>query len=260
MPLARLAESQLATLNAHLETHSAEEIIRWAHGVFGRRVAILSAMQQAGCVICEMVASLGLQRDIDVLFVDTGVNFPETLETIGRMRARYGLNIISLHPERTMEEQCREEGVLYLTKAGQERCCDLRKLKPLKQIVGHYDALIGSLRREEGSKRGVIPVVAVDDEMNLLRIHPIFAMSRRQMMARIEEREVVTNPLHQQGYPTVSCNRCTTPVVEGEEERAGRWRHLAGQTEYCHINPTDRTGEKERAIELPDFLVAKLVG
>jgi phosphoadenosine phosphosulfate reductase len=130
----------------------------------------------------------------------------------------------------------------------------------LKQIVGHYDALIGSLRREEGSKRGVIPVVAVDDEMNLLRIHPIFAMSRRQMMARIEEREVVTNPLHQQGYPTVSCNRCTTPVVEGEEERAGRWRHLAGQTEYCHINPTDRASRKERAIELPDFLVAKLVG
>lgn len=260
MTTTALTPTTLAPLNAALGASSAEEIIRWAHGLFGSRLAILSAMQKAGCVVCEMVADLGLQKDIDVVFVDTGVNFPETIETARRIGERYGLRVVTLHPARTMEEQCREEGVLYLWKQGQERCCDLRKKQPLKQIIGRYDAMLAGLRRDEGSARVNVPVVAPDPELNLLRVHPLFAMTTEEMEARIKARGTVVNPLHAQGFPTISCNRCTTPVLEGEPERAGRWRHLANESEYCAINPTDVRGKKtEPTVQMAEALAAKVL-
>src|SRR5690606_9212235 len=100
------------------------------------------------------------------------VNFRETLWTIEALREHYKLNIISLHPARTMAEQTKDEGVLYLSKQGQQRCCTMRKKEPLKHIIGRYDAMIGSLRRGEGGKRAAIPVLALDTELNLLRVHP----------------------------------------------------------------------------------------
>jgi phosphoadenosine phosphosulfate reductase len=234
--------------------------VTWAHQTFGKRAAILSAMQKAGCVVCEIVASMGLQKDIDVLFVDTGVNFTETYQTIDRLRERYGLNIIMLRPERTMSEQCAAEGVLYLSKDGQERCCDLRKKQPLRQIVGRYDALLASLRRDEGGRRKAIPAVGIDSELNLLRIHPLINMTRDQMEDRIRDRTIIVNPLHAQGYPTIGCDRCTTPVLDGESERSGRWRHLENAPQYCNINPTDRsrTGGDE-FIEVELQLVERLI-
>ncbi|CAN5200014.1 phosphoadenylyl-sulfate reductase [soil metagenome] len=254
--------SALQAISAQLEGSAPEEIIRWAHGVFGRRLAVLSAMQKAGSVVCQMVSNLGLQNDIDILFVDTGVNFHETYDTIERMRHGYGLNIISLHPERTMAQQTADEGVLYLTRPGQERCCTLRKKEPLKQIVGKYDAMIGSLRRAEGGKRATIPVLSIDAELKHIRVHPIFSMTDEQLESLVVERQTIINPLHNQGYPTISCDRCTTPVVEGEDKRAGRWRHLQNSPEYCAINPTDRSkraGAPEESVTLDAAVAAKLL-
>jgi phosphoadenosine phosphosulfate reductase len=262
MTVSSLTASALAPIDASLHGLSPEEIIRWAHGVFGRRLAVLSAMQKAGCVVCEMVADLGLQGDIDVVFVDTGINFQETLDTAAQLGVRYGLNVVSLKPERSFPQQCADEGVLYLWKQGQERCCALRKKEPLKQIVGRYDALLGSLRRDEGSARAGVPVLALDPELGMVRVHPLFAMTTEEMEARIKERDTVVNPLHAQGYPTISCNRCTTPVLPGEPERAGRLRHLAGESEYCAINPTDvrrKADAPELSIPMDGELLARLI-
>jgi phosphoadenosine phosphosulfate reductase len=236
----RLMPSHLEELNARLEKLSPMEIVKWAADRFGKRLGILSAMQQAGCALCHMAASQGLAGTADVVFVDTGVNFPETMETVERIRGEYKLNVVSLHPARTMAEQIAEEGVLYVTTEGQKKCCDLRKKKPLRQIVGRYDALLSSLRRGSGGMRSDIPVLALDKELNLIRVHPLLKVGDEELDAYIRENKVIVNPLHEQGYPTVSCNRCTTPVLAGEDDRAGRWRHLENAAKYCNINPTDR--------------------
>lgn len=257
-PTTRITQGDLAPLNARLESLSADAIIRWAVETFGGRLGMLSAFQQAGCLLCHRVRDLGFAGAVDVLFVDTGVNFPETLDTVDRVRREYGFNVRSLHPARTMAEQARDEGVLYLSKDGQERCCHLRKTEPLFQIVGQYDALLGSLNRGAGGKRANVPVVAIDAQLNLLRVHPLFNMTNDELMREVEEKQVIVNPLHAQGYPTVSCNRCTTPVIPGENERAGRWRHLEGAAVYCKINPTDRDGGKDEAVTL-DAAVARRI-
>jgi phosphoadenosine phosphosulfate reductase len=246
----QLRTRDLEALNARLEASAPLDILRWTQATFGGRAAILSSMQRAGSVLCHMADRAGLPYD--VLFVDTGVLHPETLATRDALAASHPhLNVVTLTPERSLLEQTEQEGLLYITKEGQERCCDLRKSAPLRAVRGRYDALIAALRRDEGGARRAIRVLELDHEMGALRVHPFAAASREQL--EVYEREhpdVVLNPLHRLGFPTIGCYTCTTPVLPDEPERAGRWRHLAGVT-YCGINPTDRVAE-DRPIELDD--------
>jgi phosphoadenosine phosphosulfate reductase len=256
--MARLSQAKLASLNKTFEERTPEELFRWARETFGDRLAAISAMQQAGSVVCHMISRLEL--DIPVVFVDTGVMFQETLDTRDRLAKEYGLNIVTLHPKLTMQEQTEQMGILYLSVEGQKQCCHMRKVEPMVAIKGKYDALIGSLRRSDGGKRGECPVLAVDPEMNALRINPLAMMEDEPLQSYIAEHKVIVNPLHSQGFSTIGCNRCTTPVLPTEPKRAGRWRHLGPWSMYCGINPTDLDDATSQAIDLPQDLVDRILG
>jgi phosphoadenosine phosphosulfate reductase len=230
----RIDGARLEKLERRLEALAPIEIVSWAHATFGPRAAILSSMQRAGTVLCHMADRAGLA--FDVLFVDTGVLHAETLATRDRLAATHPhLRVKTLSPRRTFAEQTREEGLLYVSKEGQERCCELRKSAPLREVRGRYDALVAALR-----------------------IHPFAAMSDEAIAAYVAEHaDVVVNPLHAMGFATIGCFPCTTPVRPDEPERAGRWRHLAG-VEYCGINPTDRADPSAIAIDLDDRYASAL--
>jgi phosphoadenosine phosphosulfate reductase len=256
--MARLTQADLVDLNNTFEERTPQELIQWAYGIFGKRMAAISSMQKAGNVICHMLHTMSLP--MKVLFVDTGVLFQETLDTRDRLMREYGVEIVTLHPKQTMEEQTAELGVLYLSPEGQQTCCDLRKTQPLAAVVDEYDALLGSLRRTDGGKRAQCPILAVDPQMNCLRINPLVNYENDQMEAYLRDHDVILNPLHAQGYSTIGCNRCTTPVLPNEPNRAGRWRHLGPWSVYCGINPTDLDPSGSPAIDLPQDLVDRILG
>ena len=256
--MTRFTQADLNELNQSFEDRTPQELLHWAQEIFGARMAILSAMQMAGSVICHMTSAQKLR--IPVLFVDTGVNFQETLETRDRLASEYGIQIITLRPKQTMEEQIRQHGILYLTPEGQKQCCQIRKSDPLKQAKGQYDCLIGSLRRAEGGKRRNIPILSIDPEMNCVRVNPLANFTDEQLSEYLLEHRVIVNPLHAQGYTTIGCNRCTTPVLPNEPKRAGRWRHLGSWSAYCEINPTDKDGGLSKSIDLASDLIDRLLG
>jgi phosphoadenosine phosphosulfate reductase len=251
-------EADLTALNEQLRGAAPLEILRFVHETFGARAAILSSMQRAGTTLCHLADRAGL--GFDVVFVDTGVLHQETLATRDRVAATHPtLRIVTLEPARSFARQTAEDGLLYLSKEGQERCCELRKSEPLVAIRGRYDALIGALRRGEGGARSVVQPVQLDFAMGALRVHPFADWTATELDAYVAAHpDVVENPLHAMGFPTIGCFPCTTPVRPDETERAGRWRHLAG-VEYCGINPIDR-GLESRAIELDDRYAAALSG
>ena len=232
--------------------------MEWSFSIFGNRLAAISSMQKSGNVICHMLYTL--KMPIKILFVDTGVLFDETLRTRDRLMEEFGLDIVTLSPKQTMQEQTAELGVLYLSPEGQQQCCDLRKTQPMREVAGDYDALIGSLRRSDGGKRALCPVLAVDPEMNILRINPLVNFTDEQLEEYIDSHDVIINPLHAQGYSTIGCNRCTTPVLPNEPKRAGRWRHLGQWSVYCGINPTDLDTATSPAIDLPVNLIDRILG
>lgn len=256
--MARLTQADLNDLNHLFEERTPLELLQWTKTTFGTRAAMISAMQQAGSVLCHMAYAAGL--GLEVLFVDTGVMFQETLDTRDRLIRDYGLKITSLQPDLTMEEQTRKYGVLYLNSLGQEKCCDMRKNQPLQKVAGKYDALIGGLRRGDGEKRSKVPILAIDPKMNALRVNALANFTDHQMDEYIAKHNVIINPLHSQGYSTIGCNRCTTPVVPGEPKRAGRWRHLGPWAIYCGINPTDLDGGTSESVDLPQPLIDTILG
>jgi len=254
----RLSQAKLFDLNKAFDDRSPEELLRWSRDTFGLRVAAISAMQKAGSVICHMIHRLGLE--LPIVFVDTGVMYQETLDTRDKLAREYGLQIRTLTPTLTMAEQTAQLGILYLSVEGQKQCCHLRKVEPLRAIAGEFDAIIGSLRRAEGGKRGGCPVISVDTEMNAIRVNPLANMSDEQLDAYVAEHQVIVNPLHNQGFTTIGCNRCTTPVLPSEPPRAGRWRHLGPWSIYCGINPTDLDDSTSPAIDLPQDLIDRVLG
>ncbi len=256
--MARLTQADLVDLNRAFEERTPQELIRWSQAIFGKRLAALSSMQLAGNIIAHMLAQL--KANIEILFVDTGVLFAETLETRDRIQKEYGVNIVTLEPKLTMAEQTRQMGVLYLSVDGQQKCCHMRKVEPMLAIKDRYDCLIGSLRRSDGGKRAACPILAVDPEMNVVRVNPLVNFTDEQMDEYISTHDIITNPLHEQGYATIGCNRCTTPVMPDEPKRAGRWRHLGPWSVYCGINPTDLDQTTSPAVDLPQDLVDRILG
>jgi phosphoadenosine phosphosulfate reductase len=254
----RLSQADLIDLNRTFEERTPGELLQWAQEMFGDRLAALSSMQRAGSVICHMLQSMPVK--MPVLFVDTGVLFEESLTTRDRIVAEYGLEVRTLTPEKTMEQQTSELGVLYLSAEGQKECCEIRKSAPLDAVNDQYDCLIGSLRRADGGQRGSCPILGVDPRLNVLRVNPLVNFTDEQMDDYTGQKDVITNPLHDQGYSTIGCNRCTTPVLPGEPRRAGRWRHLGPWSVYCGINPTDLDPERSPAIDLPQDLVDRILG
>ncbi|MCA9093324.1 MAG: phosphoadenylyl-sulfate reductase [Planctomycetaceae bacterium] len=256
--MAVLSQSDLAALNQSFEERTPPEIIEWAAKVLGPKAAMLSAMQMSGSVLCHMVAEANLK--IDVVFVDTGVMFQETLMTRDKLISDLGLNVVTLTPELSFEEQTEKFGILYLSHEGQGQCCDMRKSQPLQKIKGRYYAFLGALRRDEGERRSNVPILAVDPEMNAIRVNPMANFTNAQLDQYIRQHRVYINPLHFQGFETIGCNRCTTPVIPGEPKRAGRWRHLGPWGMYCGINPTDRDGGTDKSIDLPQDVIDQLLG
>jgi phosphoadenosine phosphosulfate reductase len=246
----RLTAADLAPLDARFAGAAPVELLRFVHRVFGRRAAILSSMQRAGAALCHLAEREGL--DLDVVFVDTGLLHAETLATRDALAAACPhLRVVTLHPARSFAEQTADEGLLYLTKEGQERCCDLRKSAPLLAERGRWDVLVSALRAGEGGARAAVRPFGLDPAMGALRAHPFASLDDAGLDALVAASPpAIVNPLHSMGFPTIGCFPCTTPVRPDEPERAGRWRHLAGVA-YCGINPVDR-GAAEAAVEIDD--------
>ncbi len=252
MRMAPLTEAaiDLQTLNERLETYSPREIVGWAYETFGTRLAMLSSMQKTASVLTHTLYAMGLTR-VEIIFIDTGYHFPETLELRDRMIEKYGVNIQTCQPDKSPEEQFREYGrELYLRDRDYQLCCQLRKEAPYLKAASRFKAVLSGLLRCEGGARKQIPIVAVDPRTQGYKIHPLANWSREQVDEYIKAHDVLVHPLHAQGYPSIGCAPCTTPVRIGEDERAGRWRHIREANPnkevklYCGINFSDKRKPK----------------
>jgi len=247
-----LKELDLTTLNTALSTASPQEVIRWAVDTFGARLAMQSSMQKTACALMHMAAEIC--PEIEIIFVDTGVHFPETLALRDEYQQRFHLNIRTVAPKLTWEEQFAKYGRhLYLSDdefdpPGYRECCRLRKEIPcLEAVQGRFDAVIGGLMRAEGGTRSRIDVVSPDPRLPGYKFYPLAHWSEEQVDAYIREHDLPVHPLYAHGYASIGCHTCTTPIREGEPKRAGRWRHIREAHPerykdglYCGINLEDR--------------------
>jgi phosphoadenosine phosphosulfate reductase len=239
----------LEKTHALLEPLSAQERLLWAHQQFGENLVLLSSMQRTASVLMHLFYKLGL--NCEVLFVDTGFHFSETLRTRDEWIRKFHLNVVTLYPELTCEAQeARYERKLFACVDGQPDCCRMRKEDPLLSYLRQHKShpvIINGLRRGEGGRRANVQVMSPDPRVAGYGFSPLFDWSSAAVSEYLQQNDLLVHPLHEQGYPSIGCFPCTTPVAPGEDSRAGRWRHLrpAGPDagpQYCQINFTDGAG------------------
>ncbi|MDF9715320.1 phosphoadenylyl-sulfate reductase [Nocardioides sp. ChNu-153] len=205
-------------VGAELELAPAEDIIEWAFATFGERFCLTSSMGDA--VLSHLAAKVA--PGIDVVFLDTGYHFAETIGTRDAVAATMDVNVITIGPTRTVAEQDAEHGP-ELYKRDPDLCCALRKVEPLRSSLDGYDAWATGLRRAETSNRVIAPVVGWDAKKKKVKVSPIARWSDDDVERYIEENGVLVNPLAYDGYPSIGCWPCTRRVAPGDDPRSGRW-------------------------------------
>src|SRR4051794_4709525 len=216
------SEAELKELVRHagaeLELAPAEVIIEWAVATFGERFCITSSMGDA--VLAHLAGTVA--PGIDVVFLDTGYHFVETIGTRDAVRATLPVNLLTITPVQSVAEQDATHGP-DLYKSDPDLCCQLRKVQPLVDALADYDAWATGLRRAETHNRVIAPVVGWDARKGKVKVSPLARWSDEQVERYIAENGVLVNPLVYDGYPSIGCAPCTRRVAPGEDARSGRW-------------------------------------
>ena len=207
---------------AELDGASAEELLAWTDENFGGEYVVASNMQDA--VLVAMAAKV--RPGVDVLFLDTGYHFAETIGTRDAVEAVYGINVVNVTPERSVAEQDELLGK-DLFASDPAACCRMRKVEPLGKALKGYSAWVTGIRRVEAPTRANAPFISYDKAFGLVKINPIAAWSDDEMQAYIDANDILVNPLVFEGYPSIGCAPCTAKPIEGADPRSGRW---AGQS------------------------------
>jgi len=202
---------------------TADEAIRWTVETFGDDFIVASNMQDA--VLIDLATKV--KSDVDILFLETGYHFPETLGTRDAVQTVYpDVKIVNAQAEQSVAEQDAEYGA-KLHDRDATLCCNLRKVVPLRKTLANYSAWITGVRRVDAPTRANTPIVTWDDRNGLVKVNPIAAWTDDEFNGYIREHGILENPLVSIGYLSIGCAPCTARVEPGQDPRSGRW---AGQS------------------------------
>jgi len=232
----RQAECHNQALENHLrtvdfESMPAADVLRWAVEAFPGRTAINTSFQYTGMAQIHLAAEAGLEMRVATL--DTLRLHPETYAFIEEVEARYGYKIEVAQPDPAEVERMVGrfgEHLFFDSKEKQEYCCAVRKTRPNERLLKGLDCWIAGLRRDQSAARQdavrKADLVSESDgaRRKVLKLNPLADWSEERLLEFIKKEGVLTHPLYAKGYPSFGCQICATPIMPGEDKRAGRWR------------------------------------
>jgi phosphoadenosine phosphosulfate reductase len=245
-----LSDDEIHELNDRFERMHPQDVVRWAlEGSGIERIAVASAFQAEGT--CVMHMSSLVRPDVEVLFLETGFHFAETLAFKEQLAERLGLSVTDLVGAYTVEQQTREYGE-RLYERDPQLCCEINKVRPMFEALQKLDGWITAFRRDSSPTRATAPILdryELEEGRFILKINPVATWTRRDTWAYLKEHELPHNPLYDLGYASIGCAPCTRMRFDGEPERAGRW---AGLSKWeCGIHQRE-TAQQAEVVVLED--------
>jgi phosphoadenosine phosphosulfate reductase len=226
----------------------AEGLLELAAGMFGDRIALASSFGTEDQVLTDLLARNSLP--VAVFTLDTGRLPQETYDLIDATRARYGIAVEVLFPDRADIEQLVGRGGVNLFRGSIEdrkACCHARKVLPLRRKLSKLDAWITGLRREQSITRQEVRRVEWDAANGLVKVNPLADWTAERVWDYIRRNNVPYSALHDQGYPSIGCAPCTRAVAPGQDIRAGRWWWEQPEHKECGLHVVDGKLVQERA-------------
>ncbi len=200
---------ELADADRDLANSAPSEVVAWAVRRFDGNVAMACSFEDL--VLLDL--ALAAQPDLEVIFLDTGFHFPETLEFVREVCAARAVNLTTTTPGPEAEAW----------PCGTARCCELRKVAPLERALVGRDAWLTALKRVDGPSRASIPVVSWDERFGLVKCNPLATWTDDDVEWYLREHGLPSHPLWAAGYTSIGCAPVTRPPAPGESRRAGRW-------------------------------------
>ena len=206
-----------------LANATAAQALEWTARTFGDDWIVASNMQDA--VLIDLAVKA--KANIDVLFLETGYHFAETIGTRDAVETVYpGVRIVNAQAKRSVAEQDLDEGKDLFAR-DPDRCCFLRKVVPLRETLSGYQAWVTGVRRVDAPTRANTPIVDWDERNGLVKINPIAAWTDEEFNGYIAEHGILENPLVSDGYLSIGCAPCTSKPLPGQDPRSGRWAGMA---------------------------------
>ncbi|MBM7693636.1 phosphoadenosine phosphosulfate reductase [Peribacillus deserti] len=219
----------LESFEADNETKGARNVLEWAYSHFeSDKIVYASSFGAEAIVLIDLIHQV--KPDAHIVFLDTGLHFPETYEVINQIEARFPtLQIERKLPALTLDEQAAQHGTA-LWKREPNSCCNIRKVIPLRETLSTKEAWISGLRREQSPTRAATEFLNEDGKFNNIKICPLIHWTWDEVWNYIREKDLPYNALHDHGYPSIGCFPCTQAVGADGDSRAGRWTGT-GKTE-----------------------------
>jgi len=209
----------------------APAVLAWAVEQLGDSIAVASSFA-GGTALLDLAAKA--LPGVDVLFLETGYHFPETIGTRDALAVMLDITVVNVRGKQTVAEQDAEFGKDLFAR-DPNLCCRMRKVEPLAEALAGYDGWVTGVRRGDHAGRAGTKFVEWDAKNGMVKINPLAAWSFDQLVDHAAERGLPVNPLLADGYPSIGCLPCTRRVEPGEDPRAGRWAGLAKNECGIHI-------------------------
>ncbi|MDF7825395.1 phosphoadenylyl-sulfate reductase [Pontiellaceae bacterium B12227] len=237
--MSKISQNNIKTLQNELAGASAEELLQFAAEHLERPV-FATSLGQEDQVITDLIAKGGL--NIPIFTLDTGRLFPETYDLIASTEEKYDIKIKTTFPDADeVEQMVAEEGVNLFRKSieARKRCCGVRKMKPLRRMLGASSGWICGLRRDQSPTRTEMHAIEWDAGNDIPKFNPLIDWSLSDVLSHLKEHDVPYNPLHDQGFVSIGCACCTRAIEPGEDIRAGRWWWESPEQKECGLHVVD---------------------
>jgi thioredoxin-dependent adenylylsulfate APS reductase len=241
-PIAIPSEFRRAPIPVHAEHLDALEVLRLALDVIGsERIALSASFGPEDIVLLDLLTQLVPKPKVFTL--DTGRLPQETYDLIDAVRDRFGVDVEMVFPEAAdVEAMTRQRGanLFYRSVDDRHRCCDVRKVAPLRRALRGLDGWITGVRRDQiGSRSGTLKIGFDLEHGMIWKVSPLADWTEEEVWARIRQRDLPYNALHDQGYPSIGCAPCSRAVPAGADPRSGRWWWEQPDERECgiHVSP-----------------------
>lgn len=230
----------LRVLAEKIDALDAQSLMRFSiEDLFPRKIALVSSFGADSAVLLHMAAQI--DKALPVLFLETGLLFPETLAYRDRLIELLDLrNVVSIAPSKA--RLAAEDPETFLWSSDPDRCCEIRKVLPLAKALEGFDAWITGRKRFQAATRAALPLFETEEKR--IKINPLANWSGARILAYLDAHELPRHELVAKGYPSIGCIPCTSKVKPGEDPRAGRWRGKAKVECGLHTQPLANALEK----------------
>lgn len=218
-----------------------QDTLRHLSSAFQGAIAFSTSFGQEDQIITDMIFSADLP--IVVFTLDTGRHFEETYKVMNQTLAKYNKKIKVCFPDQDqVEKLMTKKGPFsfYESVENRKECCHIRKVEPLRKMLGTSSCWITGLRASQSDARQTLRRISYDNANQVIKYNPLIEWSIDQVNDYLKLNHVPYNVLHDRGFPSVGCAPCTRAVAGGENVRAGRWWWENNTAKECGLHQNDQ--------------------